>query len=243
MPVGVSVSAAKRISLTAFGLLLALGFAALSNWQFGRGEQKQAWLAQADAARTARPRALQDAAQDSSLIGLAVAVEGKIELRSQPRLLLDNQQRDGRVGLREYALARVSAGEGPWLLTDLGWMPMAADRRLPELEALPSDLDARGLLTDVPGQGLRLAPNPVAQGDVVLLNYLDVVELSQQTGLQILPRLLRLDPEMPIGHTRDLDVLPNTLPPEKHRGYALQWAGLSVAALVITLLLFFRSRA
>lgn len=243
MLAGVSVSAAKRLVLTACGLVLAVGFAALSNWQFDRGEQKQAWLTQVESARMASPRALEPAALDASLKGLPVRVQGEIELRPSPRLLLDNQQREGRVGLREYVLARASGSEGSWMLTDLGWLPLAADRRLPELDALPVQLAARGLLTDLPGQGLRLAPNPVAEGDAVLLNYLDTGELSEQTGLEILPRLLRLDPEIPIGHARDLDVLPNTLPPEKHRGYALQWAGLSLATLVITLLLFFRSRA
>lgn len=238
-----SVAEAKRFVLTGCGLMLALGFAALSNWQFGRGEQKQAWLAQAEAARSAAPRALKDATLETSVEGLAVAVQGTIEFRPAPRLLLDNQQREGRVGLREYVLARVSGSGNRWLLVDLGWLPLAADRRMPELDALPAELDARGLLTDLPGQGLRLAPNPVAEGGTVLLNYLDVAELSEQSGLQILPRLLRLDPGLPIGHARDLDVLPNTLPPEKHRGYALQWAGLSLAALIITLLLFFRSRA
>lgn len=237
------MSAAKRVAMAGCGLALALGFAALSNWQFGRGEQKQAWLTQVEAARSASPRALERAALDVSLNGLPITVQGEIELRPSPRLLLDNQQREGRVGLREYVLARASGSEGAWLLTDLGWLPLSADRRLPELDALPAQLAARGLLTDLPGQGLRLAANPVAEGGVVLLNYLDTAELSEQTGLQILPRLLRLDPEIPIGHARDLDVLPNTLPPEKHRGYALQWAGLSLAALVITLLLFSRSRA
>ena len=42
---------------------------------------------------------------------------------------------------------------------------------------------------------------------------------------------------------RDLDLLPNTLPPEKHRGYAFQWAALASAVLVIALVLGLRRRA
>lgn len=236
------MSAARRYGLTGCGLLLAVGFAVLSNWQFSRGEQKRAWLGQVDVARAAGPRALAGALLDPAAHGLPVSVEGAIALRASPRLLLDNQQREGRVGLREYVLTR-PAGSDVWLLADLGWLPLSADRRLPELAVLPETLEARGLLTDLPGQGLRLAANPAIDGDVALLSYLDVGELSEQTGLRILPRLLRLDPALRIGHARDLNVLPNTLPPEKHRGYALQWAGLSLAALIITFLLFFRSRA
>ncbi|KFN51609.1 hypothetical protein N790_14640, partial [Arenimonas malthae CC-JY-1] len=56
------------------------------------------------------------------------------------------------------------------------------------------------------------------------------------------PRVLRLDPALPLGHERDLELLANTLSPDKHRGYALQWFGLAAAAAAITLLLWFRKR-
>ena len=56
------------------------------------------------------------------------------------------------------------------------------------------------------------------------------------------PRVLKLDPDQPLGYARDLDVLPNTLPPERHIGYAVQWFGLAAAVLVTALLLTWRSR-
>lgn len=230
--------------LAGCGLLLAWGFASLANWQYSRAAQKEAWLVRVEAARTAPPRALIEALSDPATQGIPIKVEARVEWRGSPRLLLDNQQREGRVGVREYALVRVYGTTGPWLLADLGWLPLAPDRRLPELAPLPPDaLEAAGLLTDLPGQGIKLAVNPTADTALVLLNYLDTTELAAQTGLDVVPRLLRLDPALPIGHARDLDVLPNTLPPEKHVGYALQWAALALAALVITLVLFFRSRA
>jgi cytochrome oxidase assembly protein ShyY1 len=54
--------------------------------------------------------------------------------------------------------------------------------------------------------------------------------------------VLRLDPALALGYPRDLDLLSNTLPPERHRGYALQWFGLSLAVLATTFLLYFRRR-
>lgn len=233
----------RHYLLAAFGLGMALLFAGLANWQWSRSEQKQALLDRVEAARHAPARELGDALADPATQDLPVRVASPLELRAQPRLLLDNQQRGGRVGLREYALARVPGEDERWLLVDLGWLPMAADRSLPSLSDLPARIEARGLLTVLPGQGIRLAANPAPKASPSLLNYLDAEELSRQLKLKIVPRLLRLDPDLPIGHARDLDVLPNTLPPAKHQGYALQWAGLSLAALVITFLLFFRSRA
>jgi cytochrome oxidase assembly protein ShyY1 len=43
-----------------------------------------------------------------------------------------------------------------------------------------------------------------------------------------------------LGYARDLELLPNTLPPERHRGYALQWFGLAFATLVAALFVTFR---
>ena len=54
------------------------------------------------------------------------------------------------------------------------------------------------------------------------------------------PRVLRLDPALPLGYVRDLDILPNTLPPQRHLGYAVQWFALAAAVLATALLLTFR---
>ena len=56
------------------------------------------------------------------------------------------------------------------------------------------------------------------------------------------PRVLRLDPDLPLGYTRDLALLANTLPPDKHRGYALQWFALALAVLVTALVLSLRKK-
>ena len=53
--------------------------------------------------------------------------------------------------------------------------------------------------------------------------------------------VLRLDPALPLGYERDLELLPNTLTPDRHRGYALQWYGLAATVLVIALLLTVRA--
>ena len=54
--------------------------------------------------------------------------------------------------------------------------------------------------------------------------------------------LMILDPALPLGYTRDLELLPNTLPPERHLGYAVQWFGLALAVLLTAAVLSWRSR-
>jgi cytochrome oxidase assembly protein ShyY1 len=61
------------------------------------------------------------------------------------------------------------------------------------------------------------------------------------------PRVLKLDPaqRLPAGapaYARNLDILPNTLPPQRHLGYAVQWFGLAATVLVTALVLTFRKR-
>ena len=82
------------------------------------------------------------------------------------------------------------------------------------------------------------------QADGTLLAVvLDLPALAAALDLPALaPRVLRLDPTLPIGYVRDLDLLPNTLPPQQHLGYAVQWFALAAAMLVIAALLTWRMR-
>ena len=77
-------------------------------------------------------------------------------------------------------------------------------------------------------------------GEAWLLMRVDIPAIQAETGVSLSPRVLRLDPASPLGYARDLELLPNTLPPDKHRGYALQWFGLALAVLVTALVLTFR---
>jgi cytochrome oxidase assembly protein ShyY1 len=78
-------------------------------------------------------------------------------------------------------------------------------------------------------------------GDALVAIGLDPPGLAGALGQpQLGARVLRLDPALPMGHARDLDMLANTLPPERHLGYAVQWFALAAAMLVIALILSFR---
>ena len=79
-------------------------------------------------------------------------------------------------------------------------------------------------------------------GELWLATRIDTAAIARETGLPaaLAPRVLRLDPAVRLGYERDLELLPNTLPPEKHRGYAVQWFALALAVLVTALLLTFR---
>ncbi len=232
----------RRWLLSSLGLVLALGFASLGQWQLGREQAKRAQLAAADAALAGVPTDLAVASRrDHADI---VNVRGTGDFLPLPPLLLDNQRRGAAVGLRAYC-AFVPAGGRP-LLVDLGWLPLGPNRMLPIVVCPQGEQALAGLLVAPPAVGLRLGPGLVRQpdGQAWLATRVEPAAVSAAWRLQpaLSGRVLRLDPAVPLGYPRDLTLLANTLPPEKHRGYALQWFGLAAATVVILLVLTLRRR-
>ncbi|MDH5824567.1 SURF1 family protein [Luteimonas sp. RD2P54] len=224
--------------------LLAMAlFATLGTWQLGRQEQKQRRLDEAALTLQRRePQPLAAAADQAAARALGWAA-GTGRYLDLPAVLLDNQQRGGRPGVRVHRAFSPEPGGVP-LLVDLGWLPLPADRRMPPLPPPPAARHVAGLLAPPPSAGLaRAALQPQADG-TLLATALEPKSVAAALGLPALaPRVLRLDPELAGGHARDLEVLPNTLPPERHLGYAVQWYGLALAVLVTALVLTFRRRA
>jgi surfeit locus 1 family protein len=229
----------------ALALPLAALFAALGFWQHGRGGDKQATLDSVDAQladRSPQPLAL---AADAGRADDHDWAAGEGRFADGPAVLLDNQQREGRVGVRAYRVFLPDASvpddqTATPLLVELGWLPLPGDRTLPPVPR-PDATQVAGLLASPPSPGIGAATAvPQADGSV-LATGLDMQALAPLLGQQQLaPRVLKLDPALPFGHARDLDVLPNTLPPERHLGYALQWWALSLAVLVVALVLTLR---
>lgn len=220
-----------RLLLLLAGLLLATGFAGLGQWQLGRGAEKRQMLGEVDTVLARRQAQPLSAA--ASPIGYDWS-QGAGRFLDGPVLLLDNQRRGPTVGVRVFAAFQPT--DGAALLVDLGWLALPGDRQLPEV-ALPSGTQTlSGLLSPPPSTGLALGPAYTESAPRRwLLTRVDLPALSAGLRLSLSPRVLRLDPALPIGYARDLDVLPNTLPPERHGGYAVQWFGLALVTLFISL--------
>lgn len=229
-----------------FGWVLAVlviaMFVRLGFWQSQRAVEKQAMLdAAAQVLDTRQPVSLAAATAPGRTEGYDWAA-GRGRFDQRDALLLDNQQRDGRNGVRAYRIFLPEEG-GP-LLIDMGWLPLGGERVLPVIERPGGLIELRGLLAPPPSVGIALGAPLVRDGDAWLMTRVDPVAIASATGLSIpiAPRVLRLDPALPLGFDRDLELLANTLPPAKHQGYALQWFALALAVLVTALVLTFRRR-
>ncbi len=237
--------AGMRRGTRLFGWSLALAlmalFASLGRWQLARMDEKQAMLDQVAATLAQRQPLPLAAAGDPARARDFDWARGEGRFLDAPAVLLDNQQRDGRPGVRVY---RAFAPEdGAPLLVELGWLPLPGDRTMPHPEPLAGPQRVAGLLAPPPSAGLAEGLSTATPGGDVLAVRLDASGLPALLGLAALPpRVLKLDPALPMGYARDLDVLPNTLPPQKHLGYAVQWFGLAAAVLATALVLTFRFR-
>lgn len=230
----------RRWPLYGLALAATVGFCLLGRWQLHRAVEKQAMLdAVAHVIAARQPQSLAALSRVDRADYAWAAGAG--EFLPGPALLLDNQRRGDAVGVHVFRAFQPEGGRA--LLVDLGWLPLAADRTLPTVAPIAGRQSLAGLLLPPPSAGLRLGP-PFVESDPQrwLMTRVDVAALAARLHLDLGPRVLRPDPALPIGYARDLDVLPNTLPPAQHRGYAVQWFGLAAAVVALTLFLRFRSR-
>lgn len=232
-------------TLAVLAMALFCGFGV---WQLDRAQQKKAMLAESRSILAVRTPLPLRAAADPVRKTAYDWAQGEGRFTEAPAVLLDNQTREGRSGVRIYRvfqpdMPQPDAAAAAPLLVELGWLPLAGDRTLPRIESFSGILQVSGLLAPPPSAGLASAiAAPQADGNL-LATSLDPAVLSSALKLPALaPRVLRLDPALKVGYLRDLDILPNTLPPERHLGYAVQWFGLALTVLITALVLTLRKR-
>lgn len=234
------------------GWLLALAvialFSRLGLWQLDRMHEKQAMLDAVHAVLAERHALPLAAAADPARSATYDWSAGAGRFLDVPAVLLDNQtldrgNRGAGAGVRAYRVFQPDAGAP--LLVELGWLPLSGERALPAVPR-PGVERVGGLLLPPPSAGLAKGP-AVEQADGTLLTVaLLPGVLGERLHLPALaPRVLKLDPAqaLPAGgppYARDLDILPNTLPPDRHLGYAVQWFGLAIAVFVTALVVTFR---
>ena len=227
--------------LWAIAVLVMASFAWLGAWQLERAHEKRAMLAASSSAlatRTPQPLSVVGDRQRAQRYDW-VEVEGRFA--DAPAVLLDNQQRAGKVGVRAYR--RFDVQGGPSLLVDLGWVALPPDRTLPPVPRDAGRTSLSGLLLPPPGAGLGMGAPAVREDGTLLATTIDLQALRAPLQAPTLaPRVLRPAPEAGFGFERDFDILPNTLPPERHLGYAVQWFALALAVLITALLLTWRAR-
>lgn len=220
--------------LTLLTLLLLLLLVALGFWQLSRADAKAQLMQRFDANSSQPELELNRAVSTArSLEYRWASAEG--EYLDRPRILLNNQVDQGRIGFHLLRLFRLAESDS-YLLINQGWVPATTVGR-PADAAPPAQVDpgmVQGMLVPVPRVGLRLGELRY-QADIPVLEvpYLDIAWLGRILEVELQPFVLLQHPQLIDRYKQQrADAWLN---PERHRGYALQWFSLALALLVIYL--------
>lgn len=223
----------RLLAFALLALLVAAGLAQLGRWQLQRAQEKDALLAGIARAQSSDLVELSRLPPGSELRFRAVAVRGRF--LGDHQVLLDNQLQQGRPGVRAYVPFQLAA-DSRLVLVDRGWLARSDRTQALPVAAVPQgEVELRGVLLDPPGAGIMLG---AAQQSTwpVLLTRIDIAELQSRLGLPLLDFVLE-DLDTP----RAESIRAGMLPPERHRGYAVQWFGLSLTILIIYAVLALRA--
>lgn len=203
--------------------IVAAGLFSLSVWQLDRAETKRERLAQFEQGRG--PTEIQDM---SALAELAryesVRLTGRYLAHRQFRL--EDRHRDGRLGYHVWSVLRLR-DSGGLVVVDRGWRP-----RGESVPAPPGGTQTvTGRIDRLPRPGLEL-DTPAPEGAWPRSVYFpDRALLADQLGEPVFDGRILLDPDAPNGFDRAWQLV--NLPPERHLGYAVQWAALGLAVIII----------
>ena len=156
------------------------------------------------------------------------------------QFFIDNKILDGNVGVHVLSLFQPDYGSP--LLINRGWLPVPADRRsLPDAPVPDGPVVITGLFTRPNEDGVRLGETPdiQAEGEPVLLTYLDMDAISAAVGPRLLPQIILLDREDVTGFS-GREWQPAVILPPQHKAYAVQWFALALAIAIVWATLTFR---
>lgn len=205
--------------------------ARLGLWQLQRAAEKEERKAVLDErARLPAVVLRADTAVDAAWRYRRVVVHGRFD--GERQVLLDNQVRQGRAGVKVYTPLRIEGGPAR-VLVDRGWLPLGADRaRLPPHDAPAGEVTVHGVL-DLPDRpGLRLggAAGDDGRGER-LWPYLDLDRLARGAQYPLLPLVICMEPADPHGYARALPAVETKR--AMHIGYALQWFAFALIAGIL----------
>lgn len=208
-------------SLMAFPVLLSLGI-----WQLQRAEEKR--------------EILEKYTQQYALSPVVMATTNFHELPDHRRViaqgafdnkhiwLIDNKQRQGRVGYEVVSLFKLTDGGN--ILVNRGWIAAGKTRKdYPVIKPVNGAVTIFAEVVSVESHPLLSAQSD--QNDwPKIITAIEPEVMAQQLGVELLPRVLRLDETSAAALVTQWQSFTGSA--EKHTGYAVQWFALALALVV-----------
>ncbi|MBB71595.1 MAG: hypothetical protein CMF50_04300 [Legionellales bacterium] len=215
-----------RLLPTVFCALFLLLFIILGGWQYQRYHWKQDLLTNYHQRLSKPPVSLSFNSEPQAF--QTVSVRGHYVGET---LLLDNRTRDGVAGY-EVLMPFKPLDSNRVVLINRGWLAKAQIESQPELlkpKTTPQTL--QGYVKTPPKHVFMLGDTiPEPNKRPLVIQKIDLQQLHEQTTLDYLPFVLRLQPQAKSPFKRDWEIV--TLSPAQHLGYSVQWFGMAVALLI-----------
>jgi len=214
----------------------------LSLWQYGRGIEKQQRLTRTTQLNQQSPLSLEQivllakkatttqTSQDTTAENIndyPVTLSGYFD--EENIFLLDNQVEKGSLGYRVFQL--VHSGEHK-VLVNLGWTQGSINRQeLPIFTPITGTHNFTGHIRLVESGIMLMAQNLSDVTWPLRVQQIEIEKFAKLINQPLLPFVIYLDESESLGYKKNWH--PIVMPPEKHQAYAVQWAGLAIAWLVL----------
>lgn len=214
------------VTLLILPVLLNLGF-----WQLDRAEEKRELIELFKKQNDSGPLSITETTKINVNLNYRNSeIEGAYDLSKM--IFIDNKIYQGKTGVYVLTPFKLKDSEVS-ILVNRGWVPMLADRsKLPEIKTVNHPLKLSGkikILTETPFTiGEQFQSN---QGWPALMQWINLAEIENKSGLKLLPYIFLLDEKEQSGFVRNWK--PVVMLPEKSTSYAVQWFSLALALFVI----------
>lgn len=215
-------------------VLALLLCARLALWQVERAAEKEQRLAQWQDA----PTLALDPAEPPALFA-TVSAQGRFD--PERHVLLDNQIRNNHPGVHVFTPFSPQDSDAIYMV-NRGWQPWDRNAQTaPRIDTPDETVAITARVSDAPRVGLQLgeaAPlDPASWPN--LMTYYDSERIRDALGQTVADNVLLLDPDHPAHLSGDEWPRVN-MAPERHIGYAFQWASIGTAIFLIWLTLTVR---
>ncbi|WP_049722985.1 SURF1 family protein [Gilvimarinus polysaccharolyticus] len=212
------------LAIVFFPLLLTLGF-----WQLTRAAEKRAILQQIQERQAGAPVELDEFSASALAPYTRVIVRGEFD--NQHLWLIDNRQRDGRTGFEVVQVFSLKNNQK--ILVNRGWLAGDVSRKqLPDVPLVAGEVSIFAELYPVNSHPLLNAQGETTTWPKVITEV-NVALMADAVGQLLAPGILKLDDASPAALRTEWQAV--NMSPERHTGYAIQWFGLAIALVLLTL--------
>lgn len=221
---------AVLILLTVWGLL-SLGF-----WQLERAEEKRTIESAIIKAQASPAKHLTKADNLSNKAHYQVLLSG--HYAGDKQFIYDNQTVQSNAGY--YVLTPFVLSDKTAILVNRGFVPWRGNRdKLANINVGNHPRTIKVKLAK-PTERIQLKQPALTANFPVLIQSLNLAQLAQLSGYQIVPMLAQLDIDAENGFYRKWQPFYGSV--DKHLGYALQWFLMALVLFLIGVYLLFKNR-